>query len=107
MRLSKPGRLSDKEMDIMRSHSDNGYRISRAIPEISDIAKEVLFHHERWDGKGYPLGLSDESIPYLARIISVIDSYEAICEELKYCSASQFDPAVVDAFLAEFEYLEI
>lgn len=120
--LSKPGRLSDKEMDIMRSHSDNGYRISRAIPEISDIAKEVLFHHERWDGKGYPLGLSDESIPYLARIISVIDSYEAMtstrsyktkmshkeaCEELKYCSASQFDPAVVDAFLAEFEYLEI
>ena len=120
--LSKPGKLDEKEMDIMRSHCEKGYRISKITPEISSIDKEILSHHERWDGRGYPFGLSKKDIPYLSRIIAVIDSYEAMtstrsykakmshkqaCEELRNCSGTQFDPEIVDAFLETFEKLKI
>lgn len=120
--LSKPGKLDLKEMHIMRSHCESGYRISKLTPEISNIHNEILYHHERWDGEGYPFGLSKTDIPYLSRIIAVLDSYEAMtgvrsykkkmshkqaCEELRKCSGSQFDPKIVDVFLETFEHLEM
>lgn len=112
--LNKPGRLTDAEWNIIRSHAEKGYQIAASSREIDSIADLVLHHHERWDGNGYPEGLSGESIPLLSRIISVVDAYDAMTndrsyrtamtpekaqEELKRCAGSQFDPSVVSAFL--------
>lgn len=112
--LNKPGRLSDAEWNIIRSHAKKGYEIAASSREIDSIADLVLHHHERWDGNGYPEGLSGESIPLLSRIISVVDAYDAMTndrsyrtamspeeaqEELKRCAGSQFDPFVVSAFI--------
>lgn len=112
--LMKSGPLTDEEMDIMKSHTEKGYRIVQVSPYIAHVAKGVLTHHERWDGKGYPLGLKGKDIPFLSRIISVLDSYDAMTndrvykrgisrneaiEELKRCSGTQFDPTIVDIFI--------
>jgi len=98
----------------MRKHTEIGYRMAKALNELEHIAEGILSHHERWDGAGYPRGLSGEQIPLNARIIAVADSYDVMTrgrpyraaisheeaiEELKRCSGSQFDPFVVDAFL--------
>lgn len=112
--LNKPGKLTDSEWDIIRSHAEKGYQITSSSSEIDSIAELVLHHHERWDGKGYPDGLSGESIPLLSRIISVVDAYDAMIhdrayrnaispeeaqEELRRCAGTQFDPTVVSTFL--------
>ncbi|MGL5346911.1 MAG: HD domain-containing phosphohydrolase [Peptostreptococcaceae bacterium] len=111
--LLKPGNLSKSEFEIMKTHSEKGYRLALLLPELSHIAREILTHHERWDGKGYPLGLEAEEIPLNARIISVVDAFDAIThdrpyqkgkskdeaiDELKRCSGKQFDPNIVDLF---------
>ena len=112
--LHKPGRLTDEEYDIVKTHAEIGYRILNAVDEYQEIALATLHHHERYDGKGYPKGLSGEDIPLISRIISVVDAYEAITsdrvyrkslgkefaiQELKACSGSQFDPKIVDVFI--------
>lgn len=112
--LNKPGKLTDAEWSMIRSHSEKGYQIAASSREIDSIADLILHHHERWDGNGYPEGLSGESIPLLSRIISVVDAYDAMVhdrsyrtamspeaaqEELRRCAGSQFDPSVVSAFL--------
>ncbi len=112
--LNKPGRLNDEEWQIIKSHADKGYQIAKSTPELSGIADMIRHHHERWDGEGYPDGLSKESIPMLSRIISVVDSYDAMIsvraykdampkskaiEELKRCSGTQFDPYIVSEFI--------
>ena len=112
--LNKPGKLSAEEWDILRSHVRKGYDIARSNNELRDIAEEILHHHERWDGKGYPDGLSRESIPVLSRVIAVVDAYDAMTnnrsyrsamsparalEELKRCAGTQFDPFIVAEFL--------
>lgn len=112
--LLKPGKLTQEEWEIMKTHTDKGYRIAMTSPELRDIAELILHHHERWDGKGYPSGLQGEDIPLLDRIITVLDSYdvmthdrpyhkaismEAAKEELLRCSGTQFDPRVVECFL--------
>lgn len=112
--LNKPAALTENEWDIMKSHSESGYWIANAVPEFSCVSKEILTHHERWDGKGYPLGLSGEEIPLLARVISVIDAYDVMIngriykkaiskeeaiEELLKNAGSQFDPKVVQNFI--------
>lgn len=112
--LEKPSKLTDEEYEIMKSHSEKGYRIIIASNELRSVAESVLYHHERWDGSGYPVGLKDVEIPLLARIISVCDAYDvmmsnrvyktAISEEkalveLKRCSGTQFDPKIVDIFI--------
>lgn len=116
--LLKPGKLTDLEYNTVKTHTEKGYRIAKSNYEISHVAKCILSHHERWDGNGYPLGLKGEEIPYLARILCVIDSYDAMtrlrpykdkisnfkaCEEIKRCSGTQFDPSIVKIFLEEFQ----
>ncbi|GAA3358242.1 bifunctional diguanylate cyclase/phosphohydrolase [Saccharopolyspora gregorii] len=120
--LGKPAALDDAEWALLREHPDHGYRLVRAVPDLDDIAEIVRQHHERWDGKGYPLGLRGEEIRLEARIVSVCDAWatmladrpyrrtltvdEAV-QELRDGSGTQFDPGVVDAFLRLHEAGEI
>ncbi|MCD6087891.1 MAG: HD domain-containing protein [Candidatus Hydrothermae bacterium] len=112
--LLKPGSLTDEEWEEMKRHPEIGYRIIENIDFLGPAKDIVLYHHERWDGKGYPLGLSGENIPFYARIFSVIDALDAITtdrpyrkaqsftkalQEIRRCSGTQFDPEVVKAFL--------
>lgn len=112
--LNKPGKLTDDEWTIMRSHAEKGYRIAKASKELEDIADLILHHHECWNGKGYPDGLKQEAIPLLSRIIAVVDTYDAMtndrpyrqamsvsqaCKELLRCAGSQFDPYIVTEFI--------
>ena len=112
--LNKPGELSDEEWKILRSHTEKGYEIANSNNELKGIADEIRHHHERWDGKGYPDGLSRESIPLLSRVIAVVDAYDAMTNdrsyrpamspadamaELKRCAGTQFDPFIVSEFL--------
>lgn len=112
--LEKKGRLSEDEWIIMKRHSESGFRILKAIPELSHIADYVLCHHERWDGLGYPQGLMGEEIPLLSRIVSIVDSYDAMTNDRSYRKAlgkelalseiernlgKQFDPFVGKIFL--------
>lgn len=112
--LLKPEKLTDDEYEIMKTHSEKGYRLASLLPEISCISREILTHHERWDGLGYPLGLSKDEIPILSRIVAVADSFDAMTNdrcysearsiqdslnELKRCSGTQFDPQIVEVFI--------
>ncbi|PWM69360.1 MAG: two-component system response regulator [Desulfovibrionaceae bacterium] len=123
--LNKPGRLNDLEFDAMRHHTLLGARaIQRAIdqmgaPTFLDVVKEMtLYHHERWDGMGYPFGLQGEEIPLCARIMAVADVYDALISERPYKPplsqeqvvaimagerGRQFDPAIMDVFLSIHE----
>ncbi len=112
--LNKPGKLSDEEFEIIKSHAEIGYQILRAADEYSDLAIHALHHHERWDGKGYPSGMKGEDIPLFSRIICIADAYEAmtsdrpyrdklskeyaLSEIIKY-SGSQFDPIIAKIFV--------
>src|ERR1700716_3771451 len=84
--LLKPGRLDDEELRVMRTHSRRGYDILISIPsvEMAAVAAVVLRHHEALDGGGYPDGLKGEDIPALARIVSVVDCYDAIATVRPY-----------------------
>lgn len=112
--LNKPGRLTEEEYEIMKSHPVVGAGILKDIKMLKDLDVGAKYHHERYDGKGYPSGLKGEEIPYIARIIGVADSYDAmssnrvyrkrfsedkILEELERCKGTQFDPQVADAFI--------
>lgn len=113
--LHKPGPLTDDEWSVMRRHPKIGRQIlTQAGGKFELLSHIVVAHHERWDGKGYPYGLSGESIPLGARILSVADSFDAMTsdrpyrkaltiaharEELQRCSGGQYDPRVVAAFL--------
>jgi len=84
--LFKPGRLDDEELGVMRTHPRRGHDILASIPHprIAPIATVVLHHHEAVDGNGYPQGLRGEEIPVLARILSIVDSYDAIATVRPY-----------------------
>ncbi len=112
--LLKPAKLTEQEWEIMKTHTEKGYRIANASKELQSISEYVLHHHERWDGKGYPGGLKGEDIPLLSRIITVVDSHDVMVhdrpyhkamseeeavEELRKCSGTQFDPHIIDVFL--------
>lgn len=109
--------LSHKDWTMVRQHPELGARLL-AGPEFHDIRAWILCHHERIDGQGYPLGLSGEQIPLPSRIISVVDSYHAMTSdrtyhramsreeayaELRMNAGTQFDPEVVEAFIACLE----
>lgn len=112
--LNKPGKLTEEEYDEIKRHSEIGYQILKSVDSYASIADDILSHHERYDGQGYPRGLSGNEIPMIARIIAVADAYEAMIsdrsyrkgmpkvqaiEEIKRCSGTQFDPEVVKTFL--------
>ncbi len=118
--LAKKGPLSDEEMREVRSHPEIGYRIAFAVPNLSDLADAILHHHQRWDGQGYPLRkspVSGEDIPLESRIMSLVDSYEAMThreylsvlshsdaiEEIRACAGSQFDPIWAERFASFLE----
>ncbi len=112
--LNKPGKLTNEEYEIIKTHAEVGYQILRAADEYSDLAIHALHHHERWDGKGYPSGLKGKDIPLFSRIICVVDAYEAMTadrpyrkklseeyaiSEIKRCSGTQFDPRIAKIFI--------
>lgn len=112
--LTKPGRLTDEELAVMRRHPMIGAEILEQSTFLTDAVPGVMHHHERWDGEGYPGRLQRDSISLEGRILAVVDAFdamvttrpyrerchtEAAVEELRRCSGSQFDPQVVDAFL--------
>jgi putative nucleotidyltransferase with HDIG domain len=116
--LNKPARLTDEEFKVMKSHSTLGAGLLRRVESLSHLVPLVLYHHERFDGRGYPEGLAGKKIPLGARILNVADSFETITsdriyhkartleegrEELRRCSGGQFDPELVDAFEQVFE----
>lgn len=116
--LNKPGKLTVEEWNILKTHAIKGYEIAKSNSELKVIATEIRHHHERWDGNGYPDGLSGEEIPMLSRVISVVDAYDAMTNNRSYrkamspnmainellsCSGTQFDPMIVNEFVRMLE----
>lgn len=116
--LSKPVRLTDSEYNIIKSHTTMGGDILKDIETINDVASGAKYHHERYDGNGYPCGLCGEDIPEVARIISIADAYDAmnskriyrdrlsdeeIRNELVNGRGTQFAPDFLDVFLRLFD----
>ncbi len=119
--LLKPEPLTDEEWVVMRSHAQIGYDIIKASPDLKGPAELVGSHHEKWDGTGYPNGLSKEEIPIGARIFALADAYDAMrsdrpyrmgmpsemaIAELKQHRGTQFDPEIVDVFLRLADKIE-
>lgn len=113
--LLKPKQLTREEYLAVQEHSDMGARIIESIPFLKDLVPIVRHHHERWDGGGYPDGLSGENIPRLARVLAVADAYDAMTsdrpyrramresvaqDELARAAGTQFDPEAVEALVA-------
>jgi HD-GYP domain-containing protein (c-di-GMP phosphodiesterase class II) len=113
--LKKPGPLDEEEHALMQRHPIWGADLLRRVKGLEPVATIVRFHHERWDGTGYPHGLEGEHIPLASRIVAVCDAYDAMTSDRSYRSAlapeqavaelrehagSQFDPNVVDRFIA-------
>ncbi|MGH4137584.1 HD domain-containing phosphohydrolase [Clostridium sp.] len=92
--LNKPGRLTESEWNEIKRHPEIGYRILNTVDEMSDIASYVLYHHERWDGTGYPKGLKGEEIPFISRIITIVDAYDAMTSERSYRNALPVEVAI-------------
>jgi diguanylate cyclase (GGDEF)-like protein/putative nucleotidyltransferase with HDIG domain len=92
--LSKPGPLTPEEFQKIRAHPKVGADIISAVPFPYPVAPLILSHHERWDGKGYPAGLKGEEIPLGARILSVVDYFDALMAERPYHKAMNFDAAI-------------
>lgn len=113
--LRKPGKLDQDEFAQIRMHPEIGWRILHDIPQFRGMLDGVLSHHERWDGRGYPHGLMGRQIPLIARIIAMADSFdamssnrtyrskrprEAVFEEIRCGSGTQFDPDLIEPFMA-------
>jgi putative nucleotidyltransferase with HDIG domain len=124
--LRKPDKLTAEEWVEMKKHPEMGFRLLRGIDFLQDSLTTVRFHHERWDGSGYPCGLKGEEIPLEARIFAVVDAFDAITSHRPYSKArtykeaarifrdergKTFDPKVVEAFLSvppeEWERLRV
>lgn len=112
--LNKPSRLTEEEFHIMKQHPEKSYEILQDFHYFQNIADNARLHHERYDGKGYPLGLKGEEIPRAARIILIADTFDAMTstrpyrkglpydvafEELLQFSGTQFDPNLVKLFI--------
>jgi HD-GYP domain-containing protein (c-di-GMP phosphodiesterase class II) len=112
--LLKEGRLTDEEFRIIKRHPDIGADILKPLPPMARETDIIRYHHERYDGKGYPSGIRGEEIPLLSRIITLADAYDAMTsdrpyrdglrieeaiEEIKRCEGSQFDPELARIFI--------
>jgi len=112
--IQKPGRLDDSEMDAIRLHPARGVELIGNIPFLEEVKSAVLHHHEKYDGTGYPAGLSGKNIPYFARIIGIVDAFDCLTSTRSYRPAREveetlriliqdrythFDPELVDAFV--------
>jgi putative nucleotidyltransferase with HDIG domain len=119
--LHKPGPLNTFEADEMREHSQTGYDILKGLPFLKPSLPGVLYHHERWDGNGYPVGLRGTAIPLQVRILSVADVLDALCSDRPYReglsfeaavaairneAGLQFDPDVVSAFIGRSDAIK-
>ena len=116
--LNKPDKLTDDEYQIMKTHVNIGGEILKDFTLVPNVVEGAKYHHERFDGKGYPNGLKGEQIPLNARIIGIADAFDAmtanrvyrkaqnlsyVVDELKRCKGSQFDPVLVDVLLRLIE----
>jgi len=114
--LRKPGALTEAEWLEMKKHSEIGFRIAQNNVDLAPISEYILSHHERWDGKGYPRGLSGEEIPVLSRILAIVDAFDAMtneriyskprsaevaAEEILRCAGTQFDPTIARVFVEQ------
>ena len=112
--LSKPGKLTDEEFEQIKLHPEIGARILQDIRQMHDLIPGVLYHHERWDGRGYPHGLAGRDIPLFGRVIGLADAFDAmsstrtyrrslsrdqVLAEVRRCRNSQFDPELADLFV--------
>ena len=112
--LTKAGRLTDEEFELIKAHPEIGARILSDIRQMKDLIPGVLYHHERWDGRGYPHQLAGTDIPLFGRLICLADSFDAmssnrtyrkamaldqVLEEIRRCAGSQFDPELAALFV--------
>ncbi len=120
--LNKPGRLTEEEIEVIRQHTIFGGRILEKSPELAELRRFALHHHERWDGAGYPDGLAGEEIPASVRIVSVADCWDAMISDRVYrpgmapkiaaekvakLRGNQFDPEVVEALMGIWPDLDV
>ncbi|MBW3564939.1 MAG: HD domain-containing protein [Acidobacteria bacterium] len=116
--LRKPGALTEEEFEVMKTHPKKGEFIMAGVPQLMDMIPGMKYHHERWEGGGYPEGLKGEDIPLQARIVSVADTFDAmttnrpyqkamaleyVLEKIRSFANTRFDPNVVEAFLGASE----
>jgi hypothetical protein len=116
--LQKAGKLTDEEYEAIQQHPSRGREITRELEFLGEAIEGIHFHHERIDGRGYPMGLKGEEIPEFARIIAVADAFDSMTttrsyrgarsvedavEELRRCKGSQFDPVMVEALIEAIE----
>ncbi|MCD6156077.1 MAG: transporter substrate-binding domain-containing protein [Candidatus Atribacteria bacterium] len=119
--LTKKGTLTPKEYQEVKKHPLKSYELIKSVEGLEDIAEICLYHHERWDGGGYPEGKSGEHIPFLARVLAVADSFDAMTSERPYrstftfeeallelnlCAGGQFDPYIIAEILKHPELLK-
>ena len=112
--LQKTSRLTDEEYEIMKTHVENSTKMIRYLPDMDYVIPAVVGHHEHYDGKGYPRGLAGKDIPYMARILTIADCFDAMTarrpykqpmsvsyaiSELEKNSGTQFDPELVPVFV--------
>jgi HD-GYP domain-containing protein (c-di-GMP phosphodiesterase class II) len=111
--LDKTTPLDDEEWEIVKTHSEIGYRMAQSVGEW-ELADAILGMHERWDGTGYPYALAGEQIPYYSRLLAILDAFDVMTnaqaykqaisteealEAIKEAAGKQFDPQLVDAYL--------